>query len=81
MLIYDTNLTYKKYEKVYTESIELAKDLLNLYRADILALKQENIIAEFKQLDHDFVLAYNCFEKTFAQWWRDLDPSLQNWLI
>lgn len=81
MLIYDTNLTYKNYEKVYTESIELAKDLLNLYKADILALKQENIITEFKQLDHDFVLAYNCFEKTFAQWWRELDPSLQNWLL
>lgn len=78
MLIYDTNLTYKNYERVYTESIELAKNLSNLYRAEILALKQENIISEFKQLDHNFVLLYNCFDKTFVQWWRDIDKNLEH---
>jgi len=80
MLIYDTNLIYKNYEKVYTESIELAKELVNLYKDEILALKKESIITEFEQLDHKFVLSYNCFEKTFAQWWRDLDTGLINWL-
>ena len=68
MLIYDTNLTYKKYEKVYTESMELAKELVSLYKDEILALKQESIIKEFEQLNHNFVLAYNCFDKTFVQW-------------
>lgn len=81
MLIYDTNLTYKNYENIYTESIKLAKDLLNLYKTEITALKQDNIMAGFKQLDHNFVLVYNCFEKTFAQWWRELDSDLKNWLL
>ena len=50
-------------------------------KADVLALKSGNIMAGFNQLDHGFVSVYTCFEKTFAQWWRELDSDLKNWLL